>query len=138
MKFSFAIGFLVLASWSAQAQPQADFPKIDPASQKARDFERGYILEQERQAEVAALAAAEKRFATAGASERTYLENDVERHRKNLKALDAEISRLAGSPTKPIGEAPIRVKAASAARPVIQAPDKEVPFWDVYRRDKAK
>lgn len=135
------MSFLVLASVSAQAQTQADLLKIDPATQQARDGDRGYILEQERQAEIAALAAAEKRLASGAPGEQQgKLAVDVERHKKNLAALDAEISRLRGSGVAlPAG--PVRLKAASAARPGPQTQTTqtaEVPFWDVYRREKLK
>lgn len=133
MKSAIISGLLVLAAFSAQAQTY--FPKIDPGTQQMRDTDRGYILEQELRAETEKLAAAEVRLASAASGDRDRLTADIDRHKKNLTALKAEISRLGGSAPN----APVRLKAASAAAPMPQLTSKEeVPFWDVYRRDKAK
>lgn len=131
MKSSFFLGLMVLASFSAQAQ--TDFPKIDPGTQQVRDTDRGYILELELKAETAALAAAESRLVSAAPGERDKLATDVERHKKNLIALRAEISRLGGNSRNE----PVRLKAALAAPGVhaaASAPPEEAPYWDVYRR----
>lgn len=126
---------LFLAAGATSAQPT--FPRVDPATQAARDTDRGAILMQERGDETKALQAAEKALASAAPSEQDKLALTVERHRKNLLALDAEIQRLGGAAPAPTvamkSTGPVRLRAASAAA-VAAVNDDAVPFWDVYRR----
>lgn len=125
---------LLLAAGAASAQPS--FPRIDPSVQAARDTDRGVILAQERSEETKALEAAEKALASAIPGERDKATATVDRHRKNLAALDAEIRRAGGGAAPAVAVAaagPVRLKAASAA-PVQAAASPDVPYWDVYRR----
>lgn len=128
---------LILAAGAASAQPT--FPRIDPSVQAARDSDRAAILQQERGEEIKALQAAEKALAAASPGEQDKLAATVERHRKNLAALDAEIQRLGGAaPVVAMKAAgPVRLRAASAA-PAAAVNDDAVPFWDVYRRKEVQ
>lgn len=127
---------LLVAAGAAVAQPT--FPRVDPAVQAARDTDRSTILLQERGEETKVLQAAEKALASAAPGEKDKLAADVERHRKNLTALDAEIQRAGGAaPTAVKVAGPVRLKAALAA-PVAAVDDAPVPFWDVYRRKETR
>jgi hypothetical protein len=132
MKLALVIS-MTLAAGAASAEPT--FPRIDPSVQATRDTDRGVILMQERGEETKALLAAEKALASGALGEQDKLAITVERHRKNLAALDAEIQRLGGTaPAVAMKSAgPMRLRAASAA-PAAPADDAAVPFWDVYRR----
>jgi len=129
---------LLVAAGAASAQPS--FPRIEPATQAARDTDRGVILAQERTEEVKTLQGAEKALAAASPGEKDKLAVTVERHRKNLAALDAEIKRLGGAaPAVAVAVAaagPVRLRAASAA-PAAAPTDTPVPFWDVHRRKES-
>lgn len=133
MKLALVASLIFVTAGAASAQPA--FPRVDPAVQTARDTDRGIILMQERTEEVKALQAAEKAAAAASPSEQDKLALTVERHRKNLAALDAEIQRLGGAaPAVAMKTAgPVRLRAASAA-PAAASADTPVPFWDVHRR----
>lgn len=126
---------MILVAGAASAQPS--FPRVDPGVQAARDTDRGAILMQERREETKALQAAEKALASASPGEQDKLALTVDRHRKNLAALDAEIQRLGGAAPAPVvamkAAGPVRLRAASAA-PAAAVNDDAVPFWDVYRR----
>lgn len=126
---------LLLAGGAASAQPT--FPRIDPSTQAARDTDRGAILMQERSEETNSLQAAEKALAAASHGEQEKLALTVERHRKNLTALDAEIQRLGGAAPPVTVAGPVRLRAASAA-PAAAINDDAVPFWDVYRRKETR
>jgi len=132
MKLALLTSVVFFAAGAASAQPS--FPRVDPAVQAARDTDRSAILLQERGEETKALQAAEKSLASAAPGERDKLALDVDRHRKNLTALDAEIQRASSAAPAAVKAAgPVRLKAASAA-PVAVVDDAPVPFWDVYRR----
>lgn len=134
MKLALVIS-MILAAGVASAQPT--FPRVDAATQAARDTDRGVILTQERGDETKALQAAEKALASSAPGERDKLALNVDRHRKNLAALDAEIQRLGGAaPAATVAmktAGPVRLRAASAA-PAPAVDNAPVPFWDVYRR----
>jgi len=133
---------MILAAGAVSAQPT--FPRIDPATQAARDTDRSAILLQERSEETKALQAAENALASAGPGETDKLALDVDRHRKNLAALDAEIQRAGGAAPVAVKVAgPVRLRAASAAPAAAAAAaaaanDAPVPFWDVYRRKEVQ
>lgn len=130
---------LLLAAGATSAQPS--FPRIDPSVQAAKDTDRGVILAQERSEESKTLEAAEKALASATPSERDKAAATVDRHRKNLAALDAEIKRAGGGAAPAVAVAaagPVRLKAASAAPAAAPADSTPVPFWDVYRRKEVQ
>lgn len=127
---------LLLAAGAASAQPT--FPRIDPGVQAARDSDRRTILLQEHAEETKVLQAAEKALTSAEPGEKGALTTTVERHRKNLAALDAEIRRAGGAASSSVAPAvavagPVRLKAASAA-PAAVTTDAPVAYWDVHRR----
>lgn len=122
---------LLLAAGAAVAEPA--FPRVEPAVQAARDTDRSAILRQERSEETKSLQAAEKALASAAPSEKDKATATVERHRKNLAALDAEIQRAGGAAPDVKVAGPVRLRAASAA-PAAVVSDAPVPYWDVYRR----
>lgn len=95
------------------AASSAGFPRVSPESQRARDGERGQILNQELQNEQAALEQAQAELAAQeelfppeerniggginGAKRNARLQpfkDQVELHQRNLEALKREISRL--------------------------------------------
>lgn len=130
------IPIVVLTMGGAWAQPT--FPRVDARTQAARDNDRSAILVQERDEETKALQVAENALASGAFADKNNLALDVERHRKNLAALNAEIQRVRGAiPVAVKTAGPIRLRAASTtpAAPVIEAP---VPFWDVYRRKETQ
>lgn len=133
MKLALVASLMFLAAGAASAQPA--FPRVDPSVQAARDTDRGVILMQERGDEVKALQAAEKTLAAASPGEQDKLALTVDRHRKNLAALDAEIQRLGGAaPAVAVKAAgAVRLRAASAA-PAAAPADTPAPYWDVHRR----
>lgn len=133
MKLALMASLMFLAAGAASAQPA--FPRVDPAVQAARDTDRGVILMQERGDEVKALQAAEKALDAASPGEQDKLALTVDRHRKNLAALDAEIQRLGGTAPAVAMKAagPVRLRAASAA-PAAAPADTPAPYWDVHRR----
>lgn len=137
MKLALLISLMILAAGAASAQPT--FPRVDPATQAARDTDRSKILTQEREEETKALQAAEKTLAASAPGERDKLTLTVERHRKNLAALDAEIQRAGGAVVAPDMKlaGPVRLRAASAA-PAPTVDDAPAPYWDVYRRKEPK
>lgn len=125
----------MLASFAVQAQ--GEFPKVAPAVQSARDDDRRHILEEERQTERKALTAAENALGAAGAdADRDSLLKAVQRHTKDLAALDAEIARMGGKLVDPDRSKRVRLKAASAATATAATPAKDVPYWDVYKREQ--
>jgi len=93
---------------SAKAGPTPkDFPKVDPATQKARDDGRRRILEDELSNEEKALAAAKAELthqeSIRTGDERNYqrvldrlqkYKDEVERHEKNVTALKKELSGI--------------------------------------------
>jgi hypothetical protein len=94
------------AARSAAANPSpAGFPKVDPATQKARDGARRRILEEELASEEKALVQAKAELAEQEGirtgDERNYqrvldrlqsYRDEVERHEKNIVALKKELS----------------------------------------------
>ena len=128
---------LLLAAGAVSAEPS--FPRIDPGVQAARDSDRRTILLQERAEEMKVLQTAEKALASAAPGEKGTAATTVDRHRKNLVALDAEIQRAGGGaassgvPPAVAVAGPVRLKAASMA-PAAAPADTPVPFWDVHRR----
>ncbi|MCL4800151.1 MAG: hypothetical protein KJ025_11235 [Burkholderiales bacterium] len=85
----------------------ADFPRVDPATQRARDDTRRRILEEELSVEEKSLAAARAKLAEQesmrGGDERNYqkvldrlhpFQEDVERHERNVSAIRKEIAGL--------------------------------------------
>ena len=132
---SFILSVGILASCAVQAQDS--FPTVTPAAQAARDDDRLIILEEERQAERKALTAAENALAAAGPdADKEPLSKAVQRHTKDLAALDAEIARMGGKLADSDRSKPVKLKAASAAKVTAAVPTKDVPYWDVYRRDQ--
>jgi hypothetical protein len=74
----------------------ADFPRVDPATQRVRDDERRRILDSELASEDKALAEAKRQFAevqAAGANP-TQARDRVALHERNLQALRKEIGNL--------------------------------------------
>jgi hypothetical protein len=125
---------LLLATAFASAQPS--FPRIEPAVQAARDTDRAAILLQERVEETKLLQVAEKALASGAPDEKDKQVLTVERHRKNLAALDAEIQRAGGAaaPAATVASAgPVRLKAVAVA-PAAAPADTPAPYWDVHRR----
>lgn len=138
MKLTPLTFMVVLAFAAGTAAAQPTFPRIDAGTQAARDKDRGTILMQERDEETKSLQAAEKAFATGASGDKDKLALDVERHRKNLAALDAEIQRTGDTAPGALKVAgPVRLRAASAA-PAAAVNDAPVPFWDVYRRKETQ
>jgi len=134
MKLTLLTSMVVLAFAASTAAAQPTFPRIDAGTQAARDKDRGTILAQEREEETKSLQAAEKALASGTPGDKDKLALDVERHRKNLAALNAEIQRAGDMAPAAVRVAgPVRLRAASAA-PATAADDAPVPFWDVYRR----
>jgi hypothetical protein len=93
------------AARSAANPSPAGFPKVDPATQKARDGARRRILEEELGAEEKALVQAKAELAEQEGirtgDERNYqrvldrlqsYKDEVERHEKNIAALKKELS----------------------------------------------
>lgn len=74
----------------------ADFPRVDPATQRARDGERRRILDAELASEEKALAEAQRQLAEVQASgaNPTPARDRVALHERNLQALRKEIGNL--------------------------------------------
>jgi hypothetical protein len=74
----------------------ADFPRIDPATQRVRDDDRRRILDAELASEEKALAEAKRQFAEIQASgaNPTQARDRVALHERNLQALRKEIGNL--------------------------------------------
>jgi hypothetical protein len=85
----------------------ANFPRVDPETQRLRDETRRMILENELSVEVKSLAAARAKLAeqesVRGGDERNYqkvidrlqpFQETVERHERNVMALQQELIRL--------------------------------------------
>jgi len=120
---------------SVSAQAQSVFPRVTPAEQTIRDDDRRLILEEEWQTEKKAVTAAENALAAAGPdADKESLLKAVQRHRKDLAALDAEIARTAGKVAESDRSKPVRLKAASAATVNPANSIQNAPYWDVYRR----
>ena len=93
---------------AAKAVPSpADFPKVDPATQKSRDEGRRRILEDELSSEETALVQAKAELAqqesVRSGNERNYqrvldrlqpYKDKVERHEKNIEALKRELNSV--------------------------------------------
>ncbi len=136
MKLALVTSLMILAAGAVSAQPS--FPRVDPGVQAARDTDRQAILLQEREEESKVLQSAEKALASGAPGEKDKLAAAVDRHRKNLASLNAEIQRAGGGAAPAVAVAaagPVRLKAASAA-PDLTAADTPAPYWDVYRRQK--
>lgn len=124
MKTALVIFGFVFLSGSAFAQAPA-FPSIDTATQVARDSERRRILQGELATEEKALAGAQS-------------PDDSARHKANIAALKAELSRLQLPGLEAPGT-PVKLKAVpiqKAKNQNLSAKEEPVPFWDVYRRDR--
>lgn len=93
------------ARGAAKSPSPAGFPKVDPATQKARDGERRRILAEELSGEEKALAQAKAELTAQEGirtgDERNYqrvldrlqkYKDEVERHQKNVEALKKELS----------------------------------------------
>lgn len=125
MKTAFILTCTLLCSGVIHAQAQAPFPSVDTAEQVGRDAERRRILQDELVAEERAQASAQSPA-------------DIERHKANIAALKAEISRLQ-LPGLAAPGTPVKLKAVPIEKPKSQnqlAKEEPVPFWDVYRRDR--
>ena len=139
MKIALVTSLILLAAGAVSAQPT--FPRVDPSVQAARDTDRRAILLQEREEESKVLQAAEKALASGAPGEKDKLAAAVDRHRKNLASLNAEIQRAGGGAAPAVAVAaagPVRLKAASAAPAAAPADSTPVPFWDVYRRKEVQ
>lgn len=141
MKLALVTSLMILAAGAVSAQPS--FPRVDPGVQAARDTNRQAILLQEREEESKVLQAAEKALASGAPGEKDKLAAAVDRHRKNLASLNAEIQRTGGSTAPAVAVAvaaagPVRLKAASAAPAAAPSDSTPVPFWDVYRRKEVQ
>jgi septal ring factor EnvC (AmiA/AmiB activator) len=92
---------------SAESASPAGFPKVDAATQRSRDDERRKILQDELSAEQKALTKAKEDLAqqesVRNGNERNYqkvldrlqpYKDDVERHEKNIEALNKELSNV--------------------------------------------
>lgn len=139
MKLALVASLIILAAGAVSAQPT--FPRVDPGVQAARDTDRQAILLQEREEESKVLQAAEKALASGAPGEKEKLAAAVDRHRKNLASLNAEIQRAgdgAGPAVALAAAGPVRLKAALAASAAAPADGTPVPFWDVYRRKEVQ
>jgi hypothetical protein len=81
---------------NAAATPTpANFPRVDAGTQKARDESRRKSLEDELAAEQRSLSDARAKLADQGdAAQRKPLQESVERHERNVAALQRELSNL--------------------------------------------
>lgn len=81
---------------SAAATPTpANFPRVDASTQKARDESRRKILEDELAAEQRSLQDARAKLTDqTDAAQRRPLQESVERHERNIAALQREIGNL--------------------------------------------
>jgi hypothetical protein len=81
---------------NAAATPTpANFPRVDAGTQKARDESRRKILEDELAAEQRSLSDARAKLTDqADAGQRKPLQETVERHERNIAALQREIGNL--------------------------------------------
>lgn len=98
------------ATQTAAAKPSVapvDFPKVDSATQRARDSDRRRILQDEMRAEEEKLADLKREFGAAGPGPRgdsresakyqerlALMQEDISRTEKNIEALKREIGNL--------------------------------------------
>jgi hypothetical protein len=95
------------AAQAKSAARPANFPRVDPETQRLRDETRRMILENELSTEVKSLAAAREKLAeqesVRSGDERNYqkvldrlqpYQETVERHERNVMALQQELTRL--------------------------------------------
>lgn len=143
--FFAVLGASPFCSAAADTPKQAaDFPVVDPATQKARDETRKQILEQEQATEKASLIKIKAELAVAeGArkpsSEILAIKESLHRHEANLNSLNQELLRAGqeqGAARSAKAEtvkstAPVQLKAVVDNVVPVEAP---APFWDVYRR----
>lgn len=111
---------------SAPAQPS--YPVIGKAEQKARDEDRRTILQDELDAERAALAKAQVLLAASPSEDR---EADVHRHLENIQALQRELDASTGKPWR----APVRA-VLKVSRPTSDTASARsvARYWDPYNR----
>jgi hypothetical protein len=76
----------------ARAQPRADFPKVDAATQRARDEERRQILERELRKEEERLAALEAEY-KGGQPDRLGSERNYQKYLDRVERLKNEIAK---------------------------------------------
>ena len=113
------------------AQTLASYPKVDPATQRARDADRRHILEIELQAERQELAKAEAAPAAIPSTERTA---SVNRHLENIKSLQRELAGVDRTQKAP--QEPVRavVRALRPAASISRDLNGPIAFWNPYNR----
>ena len=76
----------------ARAEPRQDFPKVEPAAQRARDEERRQILERELRKEEVRLAALEAEY-KGGEPDRLGNERNYQKYLDRVERLKVDINR---------------------------------------------
>lgn len=113
------------------AQQRASFPKIDWATQQARDHDRRHILETELEAELHQLAKAQAGLEAGATQEQV---ENVHRHLENARALQRELDGVPGRQRTPRVPARATAKAERAATPAPRSTKGIPAYWNPYNR----